>query len=82
MLLRVLSYSIQEPITKSASRLSTAAASSLPAHWMKTNIAPFQSASGRTLVSRGAADALCSMLQGLSAASARWHDRCNIYLVG
>jgi hypothetical protein len=45
MLLRVLSYSIQEPRTKSAARLSTATASSRPAHWMKTNITPFQGAS-------------------------------------
>ena len=39
------SYSIQEPITKSASRLSAVTASSPPAHWMKTNIMPFEGAS-------------------------------------
>jgi len=82
MLLRVLSYSIQEPRTKSAFRLSTATASGPPAHWMKTNIRPSRVQVGRMLGRRGAGDALCSMLQALGAGSARWHARCNIYLVG
>ena len=82
MVLRMLSYSTQQPRTKSASRLSTATASGPPAHWMKTNIRPSRVQVGRMLGRRGAGDALCSILQGLNAGSARWHARCNIYLVG
>jgi hypothetical protein len=82
MLLRMLTYSTQQPRTKSAYRLGTTTASGSPAHWMETNFRPSRVQVGRRLGRSGAADTVCSMLQGLSAGSAHWHARCNIYLVG